>query len=247
MERNWPRWRTVCLGHNSCVFHARLLGILERPALEMDLSIATPALSSQVPATMRDNEVQEVPDDPFGVTPEGRAEGEETGLNLSDFHDRFQTRALFKRTTLLPRGPSGVRQFRSSAFLGRKIFCSLVTDSSDVVPESGASFLRGYADVGGELRGPGAGANPPSYRDLAATAGVAAPPSAGADSRLRRGQAAVAGCASDFFLVRGSLLAFDVILLLQQEFVLWGQELALAYAAIVQLLLGARRQALVDR
>ena len=43
------------------------------------------------------------------------------------------------------------------------------------------------------------------------------------------------------------LLDFDATLLLLPVFVLQSQELALAYAAIGQLLLGVRRQAFVDR
>ena len=39
---------------------------IEGPVLDMDLSIATPAVSQQVPSTLLDNEVLEVPDDPFG-------------------------------------------------------------------------------------------------------------------------------------------------------------------------------------
>ena len=39
---------------------------IDRPVLEMDLSIAAPALSQQVPSTLLDNEMPEVLDDPVG-------------------------------------------------------------------------------------------------------------------------------------------------------------------------------------
>ena len=80
-----------------------------------------------------------------------------------------------------------------------------MTDSSDVVPESGASLMRGYADVGGELIGCGTETNPRVCRDLAATAGGAATPfAAGASSRLRRGRAALPGLAGSVAEVFGS-------------------------------------------
>ena len=112
---------------------------------------------------------------------------------------------------------------------GETDFLKEVSDSSaKVVRAWSASPMRGNAgshvlptaDVDGELFGPGAGANPRLCRDHAATAGGAAAPLAvGANSRLRRDRAAPAVVLQNFF-VRGSLLAFDTILLLLLVFVL---------------------------